>query len=215
MSMQEEKKVQPKKKVAKWLRALEAQSWQAELLISGLLIAGLIQVPDILVNFLQGYMVESTGLSHTFYSMASMLFLTGVNSLIIFFGFHFLFRGIWISLLGLNSVYPDGINVNSTNGAGPKYWEKNKERFPDLSAYNQELDRTCSLIFSLATITIIMMTSISLVIIIFFKVFQFLISFFPGLAGYVLHIGGAFYLIFMVLALAVQQLPKRFPAKPR
>ncbi|MFK7808029.1 MAG: hypothetical protein AB8F74_09545, partial [Saprospiraceae bacterium] len=49
-----------KKKTPKWLKALEAQSWQAELLISGLVVTGLLQAPSYFVDWMEGYIFEST-----------------------------------------------------------------------------------------------------------------------------------------------------------
>ena len=200
-----------KKKTPKWLKALEAQSWQAELLISGLVIAGLLQLPEIFIHWCEGYILESSEIGILFLSFASMFFLAGIDSLIVFFGFHFLFRSIWIALLGLNSVYPDGINVESTNGAGPKYWKKAKEEYPNLSNYNQELDESCSLVFSMATVTIIFVTSISALILLIYQFFQLLVGVFPILSKYVLHIGLGIYLLFFLSSIVVQYLIKKYP----
>ncbi len=199
------------KKTPKWLKALETQSWQAELLISGLLIAGLFQLPDYFISWVEGYIVESNELGFYFFDIASMLILAGIDCLILFFAVHFLFRAIWVALLGLNSVYPNGVDVNSKFGAGPVYWKKAKEKYPNLSAYNIQLDRNCSLIFSLATVTVIMMTSISLFILVAYQLFRLLISIFPIIADYVIHIGIAIYVIFIVFTFTLQYLAKKYP----
>ena len=39
------------KKKPKWLRILEQQSWQAELLISGIAIVGALQLPELIHEF--------------------------------------------------------------------------------------------------------------------------------------------------------------------
>ena len=145
-----------------WLKELGVQSWQAELVISGLVITGLFQMPDLFIKWVEPSIIQSGELEYSFLNIASVFFLVGIDSLIIFFGVHLLFRGIWIALLGLNSVYPNGINVKSTNGLGEKYWQKSKEKYPDLTAYSVELDANCSVFFSLATLTIIIISSISI-----------------------------------------------------
>lgn len=206
-----EKEANVKKKRPKWLKALEAQSWQAELLISGLVVTGLLQAPGYLIHFLEGYIFESTELGFSFLGFASMMIIAGINCLVIFFAFHFLLRGIWVALLGLNSVYPDGIDTTSTKMGGPKYWKIAKERYPDLSTYNLELDKKCSVIFSIATMTIIMLTSLSLLILIVYKVFQVLISFFPFLTDYVVYIGIGIYVLFAVVVLGIQHMAKKYP----
>ncbi len=204
-----------KKKTPKWLKNLEAQSWQAELLISGLVIAGLLQLPELFIRWVEGYILESSEMGYMFLNIASIFFLVSIDSLIIFFGFHFLFRAIWVALLGLNSVFPEGINVDSTSGAGPKYWKKAKEKYPDLSAYNLNLDKRCSLIFSLATVTIIMMSSFSVIILLIYQLFRFLISYFPIVADYVVHIGIGLYLLFSITAFTIQFLAKKYPDNKR
>lgn len=209
-------KKQPKpSKKPKWLKALEAQSWQAELLISGLVIAGLLQLPTICVHYLEGYMIDSSPFGFGFLSLASLFFLSGFDILIFFFGIHFLFRGVWIALLGLNSVYPNGINENSTAGSGPTYWKKMKAKYPNLSEFNQELDNRCSSLFSLATIIVIFAFSFSILILIVYKVFQFLVGLFPGLEAYVPAIGIGLYILFTLTALAVGYLSKKYPDNPR
>lgn len=139
-----------------WLKDLGEQSWQAELVISGLVITGLFQMPDLFIKWVETAIIQSGEIEYTFLNLASIFFLVGIDCLIIFFGIHLLFRGIWIALLGLNSVYPNGIDVLSKNGMGEKHWQKEKEKYPNLTAYNIELDANCSLLFSLATLTIIM-----------------------------------------------------------
>lgn len=202
----------PAQSMDNWLRALEAQSWQAELLISGIVIAGLIQVPDLFIHWAEGYLLASTGLGHTFINMASMFVLGAVNALIVFFGIHFIFRSIWIALLGLNSVYPEGINIHSTKGAGEKYWKKMKKKYPDLSLYNQDLDRQCSLIFSYATALAIVMVSFSIIILIAYQIALFLIALFPFIKDYIVPIGIGLYLLFTIGSLGLQQLVKKYPA---
>ncbi len=211
----EGKKKTVKRKAPKWLKALEAQSWQAELLISGLVIAGLLQLPDIFIHWCEGYILESNEMGFMFLSFASMFLLAGIDSLILFFGFHFIFRSIWIALLGLNSVYPDGIDVGSTNGGGPKIWKKMKEKYPSLSNYNQELDDNCSLVFSVATVTIIFVTSISVLILLIYQLFQLLIAVFPVMSNYVIHIVIGIYVLFTLSSLVMQYLMKKYPDNKR
>lgn len=210
--MEKEQKI---KKTPKWLKALEAQSWQAELLISGLLIAGLLQMPDLFIHWVEGYIVDSSPIGFTFLNIASLLVLAAIDCVILFFAIHFLLRAIWVALLGLNSVFPDGINVESTYGAGPNYWKKAKEKYPNLSAYNIEMDHNCSLIFSLATVTIIVITAISVIILLIYLLFKLAISMFPGMTDYVIHIGIAIYLIFTIVGIAAQYLGKKHSDNPK
>ena len=192
-----------------WLKVLETQSWQAELLISGLLTAGLFRLPDLFIHWTEGYLIESSAFSFWFLSMASLLILVAINILTFFFAAHLVMRAIWVALLGLNSVYPKGINVNSTKGAGPLYWKKAKEKYPNLSDYNLKLDQSCSLIFSFVTVVTIIMISISILIVLVFFILRFLISYFPFIQDYILYIGIGLYLLFTIFSLLIQYLAKK------
>lgn len=198
-----------------WLKALEAQSWQAELLISGALAAGLFQLPGFFHNWITPYIINSSGLGFTYMSYASIFIFGAIGSIIVFLGFHLILRGIWISLLGLNSVYPDGVNVESKSGAGPAYWKKYKARYPDLSAYNEELDKKCSLIYSLAVSTCIAAFSLSALVILFFLLMKAIITIIPAIEPYVVYIGIAVYLIITLFALGISALSKRKNNSPK
>jgi hypothetical protein len=212
---QEEKKDTITPQDTAWLKELGVQSWQAELVLSGLVVTGLFQMPDLFIKWVEPSIIQSGELEYSFLNMASIFFLIGIDSLIIFFGIHLLFRGIWIALLGLNSVYPNGINVKSINGMGEKYWQKAKEKYPDLTAYSAELDASCSVLFSMATLIIIMVSSLSIAILLFYQCTRFLTSIFPIIADYVIPIGIGFYLIFMLVSFAAQYLGKKYPDNKR
>ena len=197
-----------------WLIDLGIQSWQAELVMSGLIVTGLFQMPDLFINWAETSIIQSGELEQKFLFFASAFFLIGIDCLVLFFGIHLLFRGIWIALLGLNSVYPDGIDAQSTNGMGQKYWQKAKEKYPDLTQYCVELDANCSLLFSLATVTIIVVSSLSIFILAIYQFVRFLTAYFPAIANHVLPIGIGVYASFLVVSLVVQYLGKKYPDNP-
>jgi hypothetical protein len=198
-----------------WLKDLGEQSWQAELVISGLIVTILFQLPDLFIKWAEATVIQSGEIEFTFLFVASSFFLIGLDFLIVFFGIHFLFRGIWIALLGLNSVYPNGIDTQSKKGLGEKYWQKAKEKYPNLMAYNVALDANCSLIFSMATATIIMVSSLSIIVLVFYQFIRFLISYFPIIANYVVPIGIGTYLIFLITTFLAQYLGKKYPDNKR
>jgi hypothetical protein len=192
-----------------WIKDLELQSWQAELVISGLIITILFQLPGLFISWVEATMIQSGELEYLFVNFASLIFLVGIDLLIIFFGIHLLLRGIWISLLGLNSVYPNGIDVKSKIGMGEKYWQKTKEKYPNLFDYNLSLDADCSLLFSFATVAIIMVSSIAIFILALYKITQFLTSLFPILAENAVYIGIGLYLFFTTIAFVTLYLGKK------
>ncbi|MEN0050007.1 MAG: hypothetical protein AAF806_23290 [Bacteroidota bacterium] len=198
-----------------WLKMLELQSWQAELLISGAVIAGLLRLPKLYIHWVETYILESNELGFWFVNFASTLILTAINALIFFFALHFLMRSIWIALLGLNSVYPEGINIHAKHGAGPKYWKKAKEKYPNLSAYNEELDHSCSLIFSVAASTVIVCASFSLLILLVYQIFRLITGVFPAFIDYIIPVGIVLYFLFLLFSLSIQYLAKKYPDSER
>ena len=213
--MIEENTSKAKSRSGEWLKELEVQSWQAELVMSGLIITGLFQLPDLFIKWVEPSIIQSGETEYSFLNLASTYFLVGIDCMIVFFGIHLLFRGIWIALLGLNSVYPDGIDVKSENGMGEKYWIKAKEKYPNLTEYNMELDGNCSVLFSMATVVFIIISSLSLIILLFYQLIRFLISIFPIIGDHIITIGIGVYLIFMVITLLLRYLGKKYPDNER
>jgi hypothetical protein len=66
-------------KSPKWLKALEAQSWQAELLISGLVVAGLVQPPKYLMSWLEVYLFESIEVGFMFFGFHFFMGMFGAD----------------------------------------------------------------------------------------------------------------------------------------
>jgi hypothetical protein len=196
---------------AKWLMELGEQSWQAELVMSGLIITGLFQFPDVFLKWAETAIIQSGEVEFSFLNIASLLVLMGIDCLVILFGIHLLFRGIWIALLGLNSVYPNGIDVHSKSGMGEKYWQKSKAKYPNLTAYNVELDANCSLLFSIATVTIIMMSSLSVIVLVFYQCISFLTSIYPAIANHIIAIGLGAYGVFALSTIIARFIARKYP----
>lgn len=134
-------------KTPKWLRRLEKESWQAELLISGLALYGTLQLPvfvywltDTLINlfpsnyYLAGYAI-------------SFLYLFGIAMLTTFFIIHFVLRAYWVGLIGLNSVYPDGYKIEN-NIYSSIYSKLLADKLPKIKDSIKDIDNMCSSMFS-------------------------------------------------------------------
>lgn len=172
-----------------WLQALESQSWQAELAASGLAIYGAIALGDYISTFAESIvpLFSDSVLGKLYYViiyiiMAQSLFL-------ITFIIHLLLRILWIGLIGLNSVFPDGINIENEDYKR-SFLEKVKTNLPDLSNYNIQLDHYCSIMFSISCSAVIVSLCIAIWIVIFI-VFTELLSYilptdFIGFAEYIL-----------------------------
>lgn len=136
----------PKK--PEWLIKLEEESWQAELIISGLAIYGTLQMPDV-VEWLMDWSLA--GIDSRFHLLLYMFFIylgIGAYILILLFVSHFILRAVWIGFVGLNSVYPQGVN-DETESYSEDFIRKFKADNPSSNEWIGRLDRLCSILFSL------------------------------------------------------------------
>lgn len=141
-----------------WLKALERQSWEAELIVSGLAIYGAIYLLPCV-----DAIIEKAALSFSDRIIDSMEFLLMyliVTSRIILLSFilHFVMRTLWIGVVGLSSVYPDGINLDN-KAYTRSFLSKYKEEYPTLTDYSIKLDNICSQIFSILCFIIMAMAA--------------------------------------------------------
>ena len=136
---------QPEVSKPKWLKKLERESWQAELIISGLAILGSLQLPGLLESAEQ-YVLLNYDRDTLFIAYIAFIywriFTTG---LIFLFLFHFIVRALWIGLVGLNSVYPGGFKVHAR--FSEHYQEQLRNEYGDVDGFIQRLDRLGSATF--------------------------------------------------------------------
>lgn len=164
-----------------WLQRLEEESWQAELIVSGIAIFGSLQLPGLLsraVNWALGTF------SAPYLEILSFLFIylsCAVQALIICFVLHFLVRTIWIGNIGLLSVFPRGIRKGYEKFSAA-YEEGLHKEFPDFQGFNQRLDRLGSLLFSIAGLWTIIFVTINIGIVIASFLGFLLTLAFPGLS---------------------------------
>lgn len=143
-------------KKPKWLKVLEKQSWQAELIVSGLAIFGSLQLPRIIKDIENYAIYKSPEKLLDVLPIAFLILYIIAQSLIVGFLIHFILRAFWIGMLGLVSAYPNGINWNYKTYLSPHFLEKLREDLPDVNTFNKKLDDVCSLIFSFSSLLGIM-----------------------------------------------------------
>lgn len=161
-----------------WLQALEAQSWQAELIASGLAIYGSISLGTYIDDFA---IWGALNFNERILNIVSYLLLyiyTAHSILVVSFILHLVLRILWAGILGLSSVYPKGINMETS--AYPDYFkEKLKKDFPSLSEYSLSLDKLCSMIFSILCAMVMILVSIVFWIVIYLLLSEILLNFLP------------------------------------
>jgi len=137
-----------------WLLNLEQESWQAELIISGLAIFGSLQLPDLIDRFGQWGMTHFSA-DLGFFLIMFFVYLHFTSGILIFaFITHFILRAVWIGFIGLNSVFPEGIKTDG--GMYSKiFMEKFKADYVHKNYGIESLDKFCSGVFGLCTLVIL------------------------------------------------------------
>ena len=193
-----------------WLTKLERQSFEVELIVSGLAIYGSLAL---------GTFLHESSESLVFLFNDNVLFLLKfvfiylfVAQKILLLGFiiHFAMRVLWIGIIGLNSVYPDGINEESS--VYPDHlMNKIKTDYPDITHYNLKLDKTCSIIFSILCSAIIVFIVISIWLFIAIGISEILRTFLSDQLVYGIQL--MLFVIFYILIVGVGLLTTAGPFK--
>ncbi len=148
----------------KWLEVLETESWQPELLISGLAIVASIQFSSYIEDLLEYLLFNFDHTSATFGSVLIIYLDIASYAITLNFSIHFVIRVFWIGVLGLMSVYPEGIRFEKYPYGGEHFIAKLKEKLSDLRSFSLQLDRTCSIIFSLSSLIVLSLVSTTILV---------------------------------------------------
>lgn len=121
---------------------------ELELIISSLTIFALLSLPGWLFDKVANiYTHLST--SQTIASVVGTTLLAGISyGLAACFVVHLMARAYWVGLIGLRTVFPDGINWSKTAGLGPLSRQYYREMLPDLDTVIQKTDRVASSLFA-------------------------------------------------------------------
>ncbi|MFY0653690.1 MAG: hypothetical protein JXQ96_16720 [Cyclobacteriaceae bacterium] len=143
-----------KDQIGQWLKKLERESWQLELLVSAFTIFLLIQAIDSFSGFYEdlpfAYNLDGNILSfiYLFLGLLGM----SIKALSIFLIVHLMLRGFWIGTIGLRSVQSE-INFKSLN-YNEFFSKRLKKRIISLDEMVIKLDEMCSVIFSFSFLII-------------------------------------------------------------
>ncbi len=143
--MSEDKKAE---KHRNWLQRVQEQSWEPEILISGIVLFALFQIPPYIeqanayLDINSGQLFSGGNVDET---LAAIL-LAANYWLIIGFSTHLVGRSIWAAFVGLSFVYIDGVRVDRL-----KYPENFKRVIAKTSDYKNliiRLEKFCSTVFA-------------------------------------------------------------------
>lgn len=155
----------PEDQITEWLKKLERESWQLELLVSAFTIFLLIQATISFDSFITEIEYQYNFQS----SRYSMLYLflglvhKSLEALVICLISHLMLRGFWIGTIGLRSVQSN-IDFSSLNYS-TFFTEKLKKKVISLDQLVIKLDEICSVIFAFAFLVISILMAFGLYLI--------------------------------------------------
>ena len=153
----------------KWLGKLQNESWQAEMLISGSAFFGLLNADKAIEPFCD-YLLYSTNLTQGLYAIIKLGSYNAALMLIFGFLIHLILRAFWIGLIGLNYVFPGGIDNDKLSFKG---------RFQNLFRESQNtpliisIDKFCGAIFAITFVFLFSILGFLLYLGIFFALVAF------------------------------------------
>lgn len=165
-----------------------------ELLIVGFALLVLLRVPDSLVHFLSP--IEATVSNPFFRALIPLGFSLIIATYIMSFnlGLHIILRGYWIGIVGLNSVFPEGVNLEKLN-FHPRFKNYLQKKLQNLEHSAVHIDRICSAVFAFTFLLIFIFISITF----YFLSLALVVSPIALLPESARHTVGASYTIFWVL----------------
>lgn len=133
-----------RERVPKWLERIQQNSWEPEILLSGFVVVGLLQLPAYIRQAAAFFRAEVLGnnLAGLFSGLQIAVY-TLVGGLII----HLFLRGVWIGYVGLSYAFPRGINGAKLR-LQPRF-QASVDRIMPLEKQIDRLEKICSSIFSL------------------------------------------------------------------
>lgn len=192
-----------------WLKEVALQSWEPELIISGVAIYLSSQLPQLFTDWFSYYSfnisTDSGGTIRMLTRLIYGVFVSSATLLIIAFVVHFAARAFWVGLVGLLSVYPKGIQLDKVPRIGKYYREKLAEKMVSLDEFIIRLDKFASIIFSLCFVFVLLTLGIGFIYFFFFMLFNIL-SLFVSEEFFLAYQGSIFLVLlslFMLLAISI------------
>lgn len=124
-------------------------TWEMELLISGATVFGLMQLPAPLSRATALLMNSNADLIASLISTISIYLYVSLIALIVAFILHLIARGYWVAMVGLDSVYPQGIKWDRISSFGPAHRTVTEESSRPIKQLIEQADNRATLIFGL------------------------------------------------------------------
>lgn len=127
----------------KWLKTIQLNSWEAELLISALVLYALFQVPDYLDDFSDRNFHRGS-----YFILIFNVLERSIQFLQLGYILHIMVRGVWVASVGFSYVFPSGINAKNLKFKGK--FKKELDNNPSLIKNVLRLEELSSMIYGLS-----------------------------------------------------------------
>jgi len=128
--------------------------WELELVISGAVIVGLFQIPSAIDGIYNQISLHVSNDVHLFpflfYYFSKLL----LYPLLMTFMLHFFLRGLWVGLIGLSYVYPNGIKWDRLD-LPPLEEQVHRGANNSLESFQEKIDKFSSSLFSILFVFLI------------------------------------------------------------
>ena len=181
-------KVNKQHQIPKWLKTIQENSWELELLISGGAIFTLFQFSDLLLDLVCSLTITSAIPGTPIYMLFGILV---IQSLKLGFITHLMLRSFWLALVCINYVFPSGINKAKIKWKKP--FRIIIDQGEDLKNPILKVDRACGTVIFLTIISTMVMFGILISVLVLFTIPALI---FPS-------IGSQFFLGILVICIIV------------
>lgn len=151
-------KTNEKRDFKKWLEYLQQESWQLELIISSILLVVLTTGSEVVNDWANETIIQSTHPAVAFFPFLPLLLITSIGIAKINLVVHIFLRGFWIGCIGLRYVSNE-IDIESLNYSEP-FTKFLKSKDLNFDRYLEQLEKVCSIIFSFTFLLIFEVFSI-------------------------------------------------------
>ncbi|HWU77355.1 MAG TPA: hypothetical protein VN043_12695 [Rhodanobacter sp.] len=188
-------------------------TWEVELLISGVAVFAMLQLPNWFDNQLFA-LIPRLGTDLAGVVLPLYIYLKSAAVILaVTFSLHLLLRAHWIALVGMHSVYPDGVRWEKLR-AGPVQREIEQRTQGSAAASIERADNRATVIFAIGVMLATRLLVISVQVVVVFA----LIMAGATLAG--LHVDvfllfSLFFAVLMLLMLATRGIDRQFGAHLR
>ena len=178
------------KKIPQWLKDLQENSWELELLISGGAIFSLFQLSSLYLNWIENISMISIIPGKSILLLMGMI---GIKILTLGFIIHLSLRAYWLALVCINFVYPAGINTEKIKWKKPFKLKINKG--DDLQDQITSVDKQCGTVMYMSIISVFVLVGNLLL---FFFLVGIATLVFPSNPLFTVYISPMLFIILMI-----------------